>query len=52
MANTDVNDKVVLLTGAGGGIGSALARRFSEAGMCVALADIHEEPTMRPLSIT
>lgn len=47
MANTDVKDKVVLLTGAGGGIGSALARRFSEAGMRVALADIHEEPIAR-----
>jgi NAD(P)-dependent dehydrogenase (short-subunit alcohol dehydrogenase family) len=36
----DLHGKTVLLTGAGGGIGRALAHRFVEAGMRVALCDI------------
>jgi meso-butanediol dehydrogenase/(S,S)-butanediol dehydrogenase/diacetyl reductase len=33
------NDKVVIVTGAGSGIGEATARRFSAEGACVVLAD-------------
>ena len=33
----DFSGKVVLITGAGGGIGSAIARRFSQAGATVSL---------------
>jgi meso-butanediol dehydrogenase/(S,S)-butanediol dehydrogenase/diacetyl reductase len=32
-------DKVVIVTGAGSGIGEATARRFSGEGACVVLAD-------------
>src|SRR5262249_36403924 len=32
-------DKVVIVTGAGSGIGEATARRFSQEGACVVLAD-------------
>ncbi len=32
--------RVALITGATGGIGSAIARRFAEAGACVVIADI------------
>lgn len=35
----DLTDRVVLLTGAAGGIGRALARRLSEAGAVLALVD-------------
>ncbi|HJS84827.1 MAG TPA: glucose 1-dehydrogenase [Acetobacteraceae bacterium] len=35
-----LNDKVVIVTGGGGGIGSATCRRFAEAGARVAVLDI------------
>lgn len=38
----DVRDKVVLITGAGQGIGLALARRLHEQGAHVALVDVNE----------
>lgn len=38
----DLNDRVVLLTGAAGGIGSALARAFAAAGARLALVDRDE----------
>lgn len=38
----DVRDKVVLITGAGQGIGLALARRLHEQGAHVALVDLNE----------
>lgn len=37
---SELADRVVLLTGAAGGIGRALARRFVDAGLRVALTDI------------
>ena len=40
MTDGGVRDRVVLLTGATGGIGRALARAFVDAGMRVGLADI------------
>lgn len=36
------NDKVAVITGAGGGLGSALARKLAERGCNLALADISE----------
>lgn len=37
---TSLQDKVVLVTGAGQGLGAAICRNLSEAGVTVALADI------------
>ncbi len=39
----DFSDRVLLLTGAGGGIGRAIAQVFHEAGASVLLADIRED---------
>jgi 3-oxoacyl-[acyl-carrier protein] reductase len=39
--------KVALITGAGGGIGGAIARRFAEAGVSLALADLGAEALER-----
>ncbi len=38
---TEVNDKVVLVTGAAGGIGRALCRAFAAAGMRVGVCDVN-----------
>jgi rhamnulose-1-phosphate aldolase/alcohol dehydrogenase len=35
--------KVALVTGAGGGIGKAIARRLAEEGACVVLAELNED---------
>ncbi len=40
MVASDIKGKVVLVTGAAGGIGRALVRAFTEAGMRVAAADL------------
>lgn len=40
---TDFNGKVAVVTGAGGGIGSALAARCVARGMSVVLADLHAD---------
>lgn len=38
-----MKDKVIIITGAAGGIGSAIARKFSSAGASLVLADISKE---------
>lgn len=38
-----LKDKVVIVTGGGGGIGSAICRRFAEDGAAVAVFDINQE---------
>ncbi|MEO7727494.1 MAG: SDR family NAD(P)-dependent oxidoreductase [Burkholderiales bacterium] len=38
--------RTALITGAGGGIGSAVARAFAEAGADVTLADLKPVPTI------
>ncbi len=38
-----LNEKVVVVTGGGGGIGSAICRRFAEDGAKVAVFDINEQ---------
>ncbi|MCO6382937.1 SDR family NAD(P)-dependent oxidoreductase [Oceanicola sp. 502str15] len=40
----DFQDKIVLITGAAGGIGIAAARKFSEQGAKLALVDLKREP--------
>lgn len=41
--NVDLKDRVALVTGAAGGIGSAIARRFAQNGARVALSDLNEQ---------
>ncbi len=41
---SNLQDKVAVITGGAGGIGMALARAALDAGMCVAIADISQEP--------
>jgi len=43
----DFKDHVALVTGAGAGIGQAIARAFHEAGARVALGDVREAPLQR-----
>lgn len=38
-----LSGKIALITGSGGGIGKAVARKFAEEGACVMLNDINEE---------
>lgn len=42
-----LQDKVALITGAGGGIGRGVARRFAREGAAVVVAEIDEETGMR-----
>lgn len=44
MTRADVAGKVVLITGAAGGLGAALCRRYAAAGARVAAMDIHADP--------
>jgi 3-oxoacyl-[acyl-carrier protein] reductase len=43
MADSEFQDKVVVVTGAGSGIGYATARRFAESGAIVGLNDVNPE---------
>jgi 3-oxoacyl-[acyl-carrier protein] reductase len=43
----DFTDKVVIITGAGGGIGEGYAKDFAKAGMKVCVAEINEEQGQR-----
>ncbi|MCC6410626.1 MAG: bifunctional aldolase/short-chain dehydrogenase [Saprospiraceae bacterium] len=38
-----LSGRVALVTGSGGGIGKAIARKFAEEGACVVLSDVHAE---------
>jgi NAD(P)-dependent dehydrogenase (short-subunit alcohol dehydrogenase family) len=42
----ELNDKNVVVTGAGSGIGRALAARFAAKGARVVVADLHDGPTV------
>ena len=44
-----MNDQVAVVTGAGGGIGSAICRRLADAGAKVVLADIKEPAGLAPI---
>lgn len=39
----ELKDKVVVITGAGSGIGRAAAHAFAKEGACVVITDIHAE---------
>ena len=45
--NYNFENKVAFITGAGSGIGESTARLFAQAGVGVALVDIHPEPIQR-----
>src|SRR5215469_2199540 len=47
MTTKELAGKVVCITGAAGGIGSAIARAFAEAGTNLALLDLNEEGLSR-----
>src|SRR6266700_7991024 len=47
MTTKKLTGKVVCITGAAGGIGSAIARAFAEAGTNLALLDLDEEGLSR-----
>src|SRR5437879_13783427 len=47
MTTKELTGKVVCITGAAGGIGSAIARAFAGAGANLALLDINEEGLSR-----
>lgn len=40
--NIDFKGKTAVVTGAGGGLGSAMSLRFAESGACVAVCDVKE----------
>lgn len=46
----DLSDKVVLITGGDGGIGSGLTRRFAEAGAAVVIHYLSDETNARTLA--
>lgn len=45
-----VDNQVALITGAGGGIGKAIALEFAKAGLNVAVSDINQEQLVKTLS--
>ena len=47
MTTKELTGKVVCITGAAGGIGSAIARAFAGAGTHLALLDLNEEGLSR-----
>lgn len=48
---TDLNDKVVLITGAGGGFGAEMTRQFKAAGSRLVLTDISDRTLRHVLDI-
>jgi len=50
MDNPSMEGQVVVVTGAGGGIGSVICCRLAEAGAKVVLADIKESSEMQKVT--
>lgn len=49
--NFGIKDKVALVTGAGGGLGGAIAQALAKEGARVVVADIHEESAARIVKV-
>ncbi len=44
METNEINGKIAIVTGAGGGIGSALVKKLTEKGVFCVMVDMHESP--------
>ena len=47
--NFNLNDKVAVITGGGGALGSCIAKSLSESGVKIAILDLTEESVQKPL---
>ena len=49
--NFNLNDKVAVITGGGGALGSCVAQSFSESGVKIAILDLTEESAQKTVDL-
>ena len=49
--NFDLNDKVAVITGGGGALGSCIAQSLSQSGVKIAILDLTEESAQRTVDV-